>query len=386
MIYFDNASTTKLSNKVLEIFNDVVENQYGNSSSKHFLGKEAYKLQEEGRLEIAKMLNCESSGIYFTSGATEASNIIIQGYSKYLLQTKSPRNEILISPIEHPCVANTAKAMESLGFQVHFLPVNGYGEICFDQLDSLLSSKTALVSVMSVNNEIGVHQDINKLARIVKSKSPETLFLTDVVQSVGKLPFTIDLSKVDSFFISGHKFGAPKGIGLFYLNEDYRILPTIFGGGQESSYRPGTNNSISVHLLKTALDDVLKDQYISYQYISNLNKKVTEELDNHKIIYRRIVPSDKSSPYILSIAILGHSADFLEAKLSDIGICVSTKSACSSQSHKQSRILSALQIDPLVANSTLRLSFSRENTQEEVAFFVRSLAKIIENSNAQNSV
>jgi cysteine desulfurase len=378
MIYFDNASTTKLSTAVIQQLPYLVTNEYGNSSSNHFIGKQASELQEDARNEIANILDCESSYLYFTSGATEAANIVIQGYAKYLLQTGDLRNEIIISSIEHPCVFDTAHSLELLGFRVKHLPVDNYGEISLDRLDSLITDKTALIALIAVNNEVGVIQDINGAAKLTKSRFPEILFLVDLVQLAGKLPFDLDLDFIDSFFMSGHKFGAPKGVGLFYLNDNFRILPTIFGGGQESSYRPGTSNVTNIFLMKVALQSAILSQGDNYLHVHKLNQYLTDELNKYRIKYERTIPIEKSSPYILSISILGQSANFLEINLSKKGICVSTKSACSSNSHKSSRILDALGIERAIASSVLRLSFSHENTLQEVESFVQTLVKIIE--------
>ena len=242
MIYFDNAATMPMTIDTAELFVRVSREGTYNPSSSHLAGRSSQTRLNKAREEIARLLGVPDEGLHFCSGATEAANILLQGYAQQLLSDGSSRNEIVISAIEHPAVFATAHALRRLGFVIKTLEVDRNGLVKIDSLKSSLSDKTALVSVMSVNNETGSIQPIRDLAKIVKLNSKHSLFMTDAVQAFGKIDLHFDSSLIDAVLTSGHKIGALRGFSAFYLNPDFKIKPLFFGGPQEAGYRPGTSD------------------------------------------------------------------------------------------------------------------------------------------------
>ena len=376
MIYFDNAATTPISPNIKKMLAQAYTETYGNPSSVHVLGKQASALLEQSRQRIASVLAANPANIYFSSGATESANIILQGYAQFLKKTNNPRNEIIISAIEHPAVDKTASFLEKYGFVVKKVGVDQQGIIVVDQFKSLLTAQTAMVAFIHTNNEIGTVQDIAGLARICKEKDPAILFVTDIVQAVGKVPLNLT-PDIDAYFVSGHKIGAPKGLGFFYLNQKFRIQPIIYGGGQESGYRPGTTSPVNALLLAEAIEDRIQNLEATTDHVLKLNTLFTSELDKQKIKYQRTIDAQKSSPFILSIALPDSTGEFILEELSQRGICISQGSACSSNNHVKSRILEAIGLPDKLLDATVRISFSPENTEAEVLEVVAAIKNIV---------
>lgn len=374
MIYFDNASTTELSDYVKKYIpksNEV----YGNSSAPHKLGLDSAALLQESRLEMAKLLGVEASSIYFTSGSTEAINLLFQGYARMLQVTNNKRNEIIITKIEHPAVYQSAKYLESLGFVIHELDNDRYGKVNLKDLKNKINNKTALVSIMSVNNETGVIQNMSKIYDIVK-KDPDILLFSDTTQSIGKTDISPYIHNLDAFCVSAHKIGGPKGVGFLYLNSKFRIMPLMFGGGQEKNYRPGTTSTPAVFLMSKALQDVLQNFNHNFKVISEINTYLESELKKANIAYRRTVPQEDSSPYIFSVILPIHN-NILLVSLSDKNIYVSKRSACSSMSHTKSRILESMSIEGDDIDKVVRISFSHKTKKEEIDVFIKALKEIL---------
>lgn len=377
MIYFDNAATTPISPSVARHLVEAYVDIFGNNSSGHAIGKQAEKTLEQARESIASLLGFPKEKIFFSSGATESANIIIQGYAKHLLRTNSKRKEILISELEHPAIYTTVLSLENLGFTMRILPNDEHGIVNQEAMESMLSDQTAMVAIMHVNNETGTIQPINELSKKVKEKDPNILFLTDIVQAIGKVPLNMSPESVDAWFMSGHKIGAPKGTGAFYINSKFRLQPLLFGGGQEGGYRPGTTNVSGAHLLNIAVQDRMDHLQEHAQHAMQLQHQLTEELAKKGIEFKRTIDEKHTSPFILSIVVPGQkSADTIQ-KLSDQGIYISSRSACSSNSHSKSRILESIKIPMELIDSVLRISFSPENTAEEVHGFVEALSGVL---------
>lgn len=370
--YFDSAAS--MPTFPLAVLNTLSKISHGNPSSAHLPGKQAKKIINNVRWQIADYIDRDPDQIYFTSGATEAANILIQGYVSYLIDNSSLRNEIIVSSIEHPAVFQTVYAMQCKGFIVREISCNQWGEVNRNEIEELVGEKTAMVCIMAVNNETGTIQPVNEMASIIKQLDSEVFVLCDAVQQFAKLDFKLDLQAIDAFFMSGHKIGADKGIGCFYLNDRFPIVPLMYGGAQEQSYRPGTENVYGIALLGEALMENLRNHDSLVEKIRQLARYLINRLDFLQVNYVRLVPEEKSSPYILSLAFPGTSSATMMRDLTASGFYISQGSACSSHSMAPSRILSAMGLPNEIITSAIRISFSCENTFAEVDLLADQIA------------
>lgn len=370
--YFDSAASMPVFPQAL--LKTLAKMRPGNPSSAHVLGNQARTIINNTRLQIADYVGCDSDQIYFTSGATEAANVLIQGYIAYLMRQSSARNEIIVSAIEHPAVFQTVYAMQNQGFVVRQIPCNKQGEILPESIEQLINARTAMVCVMAVNNETGAIQPVNDIAKLVKKIDSDVLFMCDAVQQFAKLDTKLDLQVIDAFFMSGHKIGADKGVGCFYLNDRFPILPLMHGGTQEQAYRPGTENVFGIALLGEALAENLRGRDSKIRQTRQLARHLIDRLKMLQVNHVRLVPEEKSSPFILSLAFPGVSSSSMMRDLATSGFYISQGSACSSHSMAPSRILSAMSLSDEIITSTIRISFSHSNTQEEVEQLAEQLA------------
>jgi cysteine desulfurase len=375
MIYLDNAATTSLSPRIRDILVSTYETLYANSSSPHQAGLFARDSLEDARRRIAGMFRVDPGGIYFTSAATESINTLFQGYTKFI--SGSTRNEILVSQIEHPAVYETAHYLRTQGFIVHELQNDNYGRVHLDDLRKKMSDKTALVAIMSVNNETGVIQNISEAVKCVKDRDRKILFFTDTVQALGKINVAHFTEKVDAFCGSAHKVGGPKGVGFLYLNPEFRSLPLMYGGSQELSYRPGTVNVPGIALMAEALEDRIVNLDTNAQKVAKLRDHLEGKMIQKMINFSRVIPSEFASPYIFCMS-LPINNDYLLEKLSERDVCISKRSACSSEAHSKSRILESMNIPDDEIDRIVRVSFSPETTEEEIDSFVENLESILQ--------
>lgn len=234
-VYFDNSATTKPCSEAIEAVADVMENYYGNPSSSHKLGMKAEKKLNEVRETAARFLNCSKDEIFFTSGGSESNNFLLRGFAK-------PGNHVITTSIEHPSILNTCRELEKEGAKVTYLKTDKNGRIDLNQLSDSICKDTALVSIMHVNNETGIIQDIESLGKIIKEKSKRAKFHIDAVQSFGKIRIDVKKYNIDLLSASGHKIFGPRGVGLAYVRKGLIPQPLIYGGGQESGFRSGTEN------------------------------------------------------------------------------------------------------------------------------------------------
>lgn len=370
MIYFDNAATTPIDKSVLASFNDLVNKYFANPSSSHKLGLETTKIEEMARNQIARLMSCLPEEVIFTSGATESNNLAIKGVAfKYQNRGK----HIITSTIEHPSVYNAFKCLENdFGFQVSYIPVDSNGVIDLDVLKKSIREDTILVSIMSVNNEVGSINNIEEIASILKDY-PKIMFHTDATQAIGKID--INYSKVDLISMSAHKLHGFKGSGLLIKRKRVDLMPLSSGGGQEFGYRSGTNNfPYEVSLAKTlrlALESQ-KDNYIHVKKLYDRTRTLLAQIDG--ITFNS--PID-SSPYILNFC-TKKKASVVQEALSLRGIFVSTKSACSSKKNAYSSVIASMGKSTFEASNSIRISFARENTIEEVEEFAKNLKEVLQ--------
>ncbi|WP_260954676.1 cysteine desulfurase family protein [Pseudomonas citri] len=363
MIYLDSAASA-LPFEDAVVFSPAL----GNPSSAHPVGRQANAVMEKTRGLLSSMFGGRPSEYHFCSGATEAANLIIQGRCRFLKIANPTRNEIIVSAIEHPAIFNTVEHMRQSGFIVHIAPVDHRGIIEASFIFDMLNENTAMVLVMGVNNETGARQPIDDIAKKLKSINPEIAFICDGVQVLTKVT-SPDLTYIDALIGSGHKLGAAKGIGFFYLNRRFRLSPLLFGGEQEAGVRPGTENLYGVESLYRALEHHQENAERYHKHVRALNLLLQKTLEESNIPFSINTHDGETSGYILSICFHGIDASRTIKFLSQRGICVSKGSACSSVSSTPSRVLSAMKLSPAQMSSTLRVSFSPLNVEDDVLTF-----------------
>ena len=369
MIYFDNAATTPVSEEVLSSFDKVVTKYFANPASNHKLGQISADLEKKAREQIAKLFLVEDNEVIFTSGATESNNLAIKGAA---FRYKNRGNHIITTNVEHPSVLNAfALLEEQFGFKVTYLPVSSEGTVNVKQVEDALQDDTFLVSIMSVNNEIGSINDVEAIAKMLK-KYPKILFHVDATQSIGKID--ISLKNIDLLSMSAHKINGFKGSGILIKKKNIELVPLLSGGGQEQNIRSGTNNFPYEVCISKALRIALQNREKHYRYVKELNDYLREKLSSIEGV--SINSPLNGSPYILNFSI-NKKASVITEGLSNEDIYVSTKSACSSKHSPYSYVIKALVKSEQEATNSIRLSFSYPNTKQEIDIFCQKLQHLL---------
>lgn len=364
--YFDNNGTTQLSQNVSRMMAKVNFYIYGNPSSIYTVGVEAKEIVEDARRKIAKLFDEKTDNIIFTSGATESNNAVIHS----ALYQNEGRKQIIISSVEHPSVHNCVKYYEKSGYDVIFVPVTETG-IDIDYIKENLSHRTALVSIMAVNNETGMIFPVEKIFQIVKNYDSNIICHSDCVQAVGKT--NIPLKNVDYLTISAHKFHGPKGIGCIYKNDDMQFVPFIWGGNQERGYRSGTENVTGIAGFGAAAEnvqDILNEKGRLRIYQKKLESAL-EAVGGYVVC----VGSNRVSS-VINIGFETIEANQLLLKLNQRGIFVSTGSACSSGNIGVSRVIRVIGV-PKKYQSTIRISMSKYTSEEDVDYLIEQVTEIV---------
>ena len=370
IIYLDNAATSKVYPEVLESYNQITLKYFANPSSIHKLGQESNRLLEKSREQILSLFNLTHYEVIFTSGATEANNLAIKGYS---LANKSRGNHLITTAVEHPSVLNTFKALEKYGYEITILPVNKNGVIEVNSLKSAIKDDTILVSIMSVNNETGAINPIKEIGEFLKNY-PKIAFHVDMTQAIGKID--VPLENIDMFSFSGHKIHALLGSGALIKEKKIILEPIANGGGQENNNRSGTNTLALSATLAKALRISLKEQKENYNKVSNLRDYLVSYLKDNPDLYS-LNSLDNNNPYIVNFSLLSHKASVVVEALSNKGIMVSSLSACHSKNEDYSYVVLAMNNDMKLAHNTIRVSFSYENTVDDVNALIRGLKQIM---------
>ncbi|QHT68710.1 cysteine desulfurase [Rhodocytophaga rosea] len=373
IIYLDNNATTPLDRRVLDAMMPYLTELFANPSSNHSFGVKVNDAVKEARKQVADLIGAEANEIIFTSGATEAINLAIKGIAQ---QYSDKGKHIVTASTEHPAVLDTCKFLESIGYEVTYLSVDKYGLLNTNEVEQAIREDTILLSIMYVNNEIGVIQDIKEFARIAHRKG--AFFMTDATQAVGKLPINVDDLGVDILAFSGHKFYGPKGIGgLFIRNRKpnkVKPLALLHGGGHEKGYRSGTLNVPGIigigkaaEIAKGEIDaDRVSIQKLRDYLESSLLKIEDTFLNGH--------PTQRLYN-VSNICFKGADADAIIIGLKNIA--VSNGSACSSNKIEPSHVLTAMARIDLEAYSSIRFSLSKFNSLEEIDFLINQLQKVI---------
>lgn len=361
MFYLDYAATTPVLPDVLEVSLPYLKEHFANPSSVYDLGIRAAKAVKESRHALAKIFQIPSGEITFCSGATESNHLALVGcaYSKQL-----KGNQFIVSSIEHPSIQSTAEFLISQGFDVDYIRVLPDGIIDMDHFESLVSKDTRVVSCIAVNNEIGTLQPLNDIAKVLRRKNAKAVFHVDATQAIGKIPFSLKSQSIDMISLSGHKFGAPKGIGALLMTHAVPIVPLMKGGGQENGRRGGTENVFGIVALAESLRIAEFQKHELYEKITAYRDRWIHYIrQNHPKI--QIYTSPHVLPYYLNIAIPGIPAEVFLHHLESLKIYVSTGSACSSKKSAVSHVWQAINVSPDLARSMIRMSFSAKNIEED---------------------
>ena len=363
LIYLDFASSTPIHPEVLKTVTEMMPIHYANAESLHQAGLTIHTMMEESRVSLSKALKVDASTLYFTSGATEANNLLIKGIA---LANQSRGKHLITSQVEHASVLESFRDLETnFGFEVTYLPVNQKGYVEPSILEENLRADTSLVSLMAVNNETGAIFETQLYARLIHEKT-NAFFHVDAVQALAKIEFTLE--GIDAASFSAHKIQGVKGSGLMYLKEGIRFQPLITGGQQEKGYRPGTANAIGHIVFAKTLRLALELHHAKESEIRRINtycRSCLAELESIKI------NSDRDgSPYILNISSLNLPSQVMLNHLSQKGICISAAATCSSRSFKPSHVLTAMHLNEHELEGVLRLSFGYTTTQSDIDAFI----------------
>jgi len=364
MIYLDYSATTPVNDDVLDTFNKVTKKFIGNPNSLHKLGMDAKGLIDASTKQIASILGVKENEIIYTSGASEANNTVIKGVcSRY----KNRGNHIITTELEHSSVFGPISYLQNQGFEVDFVKLDDNGVVDLVELERLITDKTILVSIASVNSEVGIRQPIDKIASIVK-KFPKCYFHSDITQSIGKE--LINLDNVDFASFSAQKFFGIKGIGCLIKKENIVIDPLIHGGKSTTIYRSGTPTTPLIASMSKALRLIYEDFSSKYNYVLELNKYLKNKLSELPI---DINSNDKCIPYIINISLRGIKAETMLHALEEDEIYISTQTACSTSN--MSKAVYAITQDELKASHSMRISISYLTTKEELDQFVIQFSK-----------
>lgn len=365
MIYMDNAATTKVTDSVLNAMLPYLRENYGNASAIYSLGQKSRAAIENSRIKIAEILKTKPSEIYFTSSGSESDNWVIK-------ESLNPgeKNHIISSKLEHPAILNSLKAVKRLGTDYSLISVDHEGFINLDELSEKIKDNTKLISVMFANNEIGTIEPIKEISKIAREKN--ILMHTDAVQAMGNVKFNLKDLDLDMLSISGHKLGAPKGIGILYIKEGTEIFPLIDGGEQERGMRASTENVASIVGLAKAIEDAYANIDENISYTRDLRDYTIEKLLNIDGIILN-GPREKRLPGNINITLKDTKPQTMVQYLDMYDICASSGSACAAGSINPSHVLRAIGRSEEDSLSMLRLSLNHNNTKDECDYVVEKI-------------
>lgn len=372
--YFDNSATTRCYPEVAEIVVKTMTEDFGNPSAMHLKGVEAEKYVREAAQILAKILKVNEKEIIFTSGGTESNNLALFGGAD---ANKRSGNHIITTSVEHAAVGQPAERLEQMGYEVTIVPVDHRGVVQLEALEKALRPDTILVSTMYVNNEVGAVMPVEEIAKLVHEKSPKALYHVDAIQAFGKYRIYPKKAGIDMLSVSSHKIHGPKGVGFLYINEKARIQPQILGGGQQAGMRSGTDNVPGIAGLGVAAKMVYTDFDKRIEHMYQLKERLAEGFLKLPDVRLNGMEIREGAPQILSASFLGVRSEVLLHTLEEKGIYVSAGSACSSHKRKAAGTLSAMGMEAAQRESTLRFSFSEENTFEEVDYALEVIGQVL---------
>lgn len=387
MIYLDNSATTRVRPEVLAAMLPYLENSFGNPSSIHAVGREARRAMDLAREQVALMLGCESNEVYFAPCATTANNVALLGRARFVAANDQPRH-LIVSNIEHPAVIGPAQYLESQGWKVTYLAVDKEGLLEPGRLEAALTGDTSIVSLMWANNEIGSLQPMAELAAVVgehgRKLGREIFMHTDAVQVPGKLSINLKELPVSALSLSGHKFGAPKGIGILFLRRLVNVMPIMFGGGQEMGLFAGTEPLPNIVAVGKAAEIARLEQPEVYKKLRSFQSRLLAELLAIPGI-STTGPADieKRLPGHVSISVAKGEGEALVLRSDLKGICLSSGSACHRGIIEPSHVLKAIGLSEEKASGALRITFGAENSEDDYQAAVSTLTQIFSKAAAR---
>lgn len=375
-VFMDHASTTKVDDEVLDAMLPYFSKYFGNPSSIHLFGREAHDAVDLSRRKVADLLNAKEDEIIFTAGGTEADNIAIKGVAyKHKEKRGSKGPHIITSEIEHPAVLQTCKHLEEEGFEVTYVPVDEYGIVKLDELETALSENTFLITIMFANNEIGTIEPMEEIGKIAKENN--ILFHTDAVQAIGKTPIDVKKLNIDLLALSSHKMYGPKGVGALYVRKGVQLKPIVHGGGHEKGLRSSTLNVPGIIGLGKACELAKERMQKDMKYLRSLRDKLIKNVLQIEESYLNGHP-EKRLVNNAHFRFVGVEGEAMLLAMDAKGIATSTGSACSSKKLQASHVLAAIGFDPEYAHGSIRLSIGRETTEEDVMYVCESLSEVVE--------
>ena len=372
--YLDNSATTVALPEVRDIVVKTMMEDYGNPSSLHKKGMEAEQYVKAAAEKIAKTLKAKPSEIVFTSGGTESNNMAIIGAAR---ANRRAGKHIITSTIEHASVYNVFGYLEEAGYRVSYIPVDENGHLKLSELEAAIDEETTLVSVMYVNNEIGSVNPIEEIGALIKRKNPKTIFHVDAIQAYGKYRINPKKEHIDLLSVSSHKIHGPKGVGFLYIKEGTKIVPVVYGGGQQKGMRSGTHNVPGIAGLGVAAEQIYTDHEAKIARMYEIKKefvKLVQELPETTV---NGLTDEQSAPHVVSVSFAGVRSEVLLHALEDKGIYVSSGSACSSNHPAVSGTLRGIGVERELLDSTLRFSFSIFTTEEEIRYCAQVLSELL---------
>lgn len=374
--YLDNSATTRCLDSVAELVAKVMLEDYGNPSSRHQKGVDAEQYLRTARETIARTLKVNEKEIFFTSGGTESNNWALLGGA---YANRRAGRHVITTAVEHAAVLMPTQFLEEQGYRITYLPVDGKGQISLEDLQNALCEETILVSIMMVNNEIGAIEPVEEAGKLIKEYNPNILFHVDAIQAYGKLRIYPKRMHIDLLSVSGHKLHGPKGTGFLYVNEKTKLKPLIFGGGQQRGMRSGTDNVPGAAGLGEAVAQNFAHFDESVEHMLLLKERMMdglERLDGPVILHSE--RGAAGAPQIVSASFPGVRSEVLLHALEEKGVYVSAGSACSSNKKLPvSTVLKEIHLPPEQLESTLRFSFSRFTTEEEIDYCLQMLAELL---------
>ena len=372
----DNSATTRCFDEVIAAVNEEMKNTYGNPSSLHMQGVKAEKLIKETLGIIASTLKSDEKEIIFTSGGTESDNMALIGVARAY---KRSGKHIITSGIEHEAILETCEFLEEEGYEITYLPTDNSGVVDLKVLEESIREDTILVSIMGVNNEIGVIEPIEAISKIIKAKNPSTLFHVDAVQAYGKIKLIPKNMGIDLMSVSSHKIHGPKGTGFLYVNKKVKIKPIIFGGGQQRGLRSGTENVCGITGMGAAIKKVFASFDEDTKRMYELREHLINRLLENEDVFINGATLQGSAPHIVSASVKNVRAEVLLHALEDKGVYVSSGSACASNRPSVSKTLKSIGVENEYLDSTIRFSMSVMTTKEEIDYVADCFSDIVGN-------
>ena len=372
--YLDNSATTRCSDRAKNLMIQILSEDYGNPSSLHNMGKDAEDYIREAKEKIAKTLKVDEKELVFTSGGTESNNMALIGGA---LANKRMGKHIITTAIEHASVNAPLAYLEELGYEVTYLSVDADGVISLDELRDAVREDTVLVSIMMVNNEIGAVEPIEEAARVIKEKNPNTLFHVDGIQAYGKFHIYPKKMGIDLLSVSGHKIHAPKGTGFLYIRDKVKVKPIIYGGGQQKGMRSGTENVPGVAALGEAAAEIYENFDAKIDHMYAFKERFIDGVTQIEGVTINGKTGRVSAPQVVSVSIADVRSEVMLHSLEEYGIYVSAGSACSSNKPAPSRTLQGIGLSKKQLETTIRISFCVNTTEEEVDYAVEKMKEII---------